>query len=114
MLRQLRSQLKQWAISQLLLETGVRIDPEPGVWGILEKNEEDIVLARLYNDKLFIALLRKYAEGANKALLARVSMDQEYWKLRGQFFCYNSMILKSRRANIKLKASGQTFEQDRT
>lgn len=101
--------LKQWAITQLLLETGVHLDPEPDVWGILAKDEEEIVLSRLYEDKLFIALLKKYAEGSNKALIARVSMDQEYWKFRGQFFCYNSLILKAKRANLKLKS-----EQNRT
>ena len=96
-------------MEQLLLETGVRLDPDPDVWGILPKGEEEIVLARLYEDKLWCSLMRKYAEGANKAMINRCSMDQEYWKFRGQFFCYNNMLLKARRASLKLKN-----EQNRT
>jgi len=90
-------------MEQLLLETGVDLSPEEGVWGILDKSEEDIVLASIYKNKLFVSLLRKYAEGANKAMINRASMDQEYWKFRGQFFCYNSILLKARRAFIKLQ-----------
>ena len=111
-MRQWKSKLKQCAIQQLLLETGVDLSPEIDVWGILDKTEEENVLARMYNDKMFIALLRKYAEGANKALIARPNTDQEYWKLRGQFFCYNSILLKARRAFIRLQNKNGEQEQN--
>ena len=91
----------------MLFESGVNLSPDPGIWGVLDQKEEEQVLAYLYEDKDFIALMKKYAEGANKALIARVNTDQEYWKYRGQFFCYNSMIVKSRRAWIKTKKQSQ-------
>ena len=109
-LRQWRARLKQWAISQLLAETGVDLSPEPNVWGILNPAEEENVLARLYDDKEWIALMRKYAEGANKALIAKVNIDRDYWKFRAQFFCYNHQLLKARRAAIKLNKKNVTTE----
>ena len=86
-------------------ETGIDLSPEPNVWGILSKTEEENVLARMYADKLFLALLRKYAEGANKAMIMAVKSQQDKQALRfnAQFFCYNSMILKARRAFLKLQ-----------
>ena len=57
------------SIDRLLKDAGVDVSPEESTWGILNKAEEDIVLARLYGDKLWVALMRKYAEGANKAMI---------------------------------------------
>lgn len=105
-LKQLNN-LKEWwnekAIDRLLKQSGVDVSPEPDLWGILSKSDEDIVLARLWEDKLWIALLRKYAEGANKAMIQEVKNKNydEALRLNGQFFCYNSLIIKSRRAAQK-------------
>ena len=95
----------EWSLNNLLLQTGIDVSPEPGVFGILSKGEEENVLARLYNDKEFIALLRKYAEGANKAMIMAVKNERDKQALRfnAQFFCYNSIILKARRAALKIK-----------
>lgn len=85
------------------------MSPQPDIWGILSQTEEEAVLARIYEDKLFLALLRKYAEGANKAMVIAVKNQNEKQALRlnAQFFCYSSMIIKARRAFRK-------FEQSRT
>lgn len=92
-------------LDQMLKESGVDLSPEPDVFGILSKAEEENVLSRLWNDKMFIALLRKYAEGANKAMIMAVKNQNHEQALRfnGQFFCYNSMIIKSRRAALRIK-----------
>lgn len=92
-------------MNQLLLQTGIDASPEPGVFGVLSKGEEENVLARLWNDKDFIALLRKYAEGSNKAMIMAVKNLQHEHALRfnAQFFCYNSILLKMRRAALMLK-----------
>lgn len=84
----------------MLKEAGIDLSPEPDVWGILSQTEEENVLARMYQDKMFVALLRKYAEGANKAMILAVKNQKEKQALRlnAQFFCYNSMIIKARRA----------------
>lgn len=103
--------LREWTLEQLLLETGVRLDPEPDIWGILDKGEEDTVLARLYADKLWLALMRKYAETANRKMVTKALMDQQYWKWRGEFFCYTQQILKARRAFKKIQ---NPIEQNRT
>ena len=112
MLRKLLKQLnnlKEWwnvrSIDRLLKEAGVDVSPEVDIWGILPRPDEDLVLARLWNDKLWIALLRKYAEGVNKAMIQEVKNKNydEALRLNGQFFCYNSLIVKSKRAAQKNK-----------
>ena len=92
---------KEYALRTLLKETGIDVSPEPGVFGILSKQEEEMVLARLYKDPSFIPLLRKYAEGANEAMIRAVKFEQHSQALRfnAQFFTYSSMILKAKRAN---------------
>lgn len=99
-----KAQYKVLAMERLLEDTGVRLDPEPDLWGILNKTEEENVLARLYKDESFKALLKKYAEGANKAMIMAVKNEHQSQALRlnAQFFCYNSMLLKSRRAYLKV------------
>ena len=88
------------AIDRLLRETGIDVSPEEDTWGILSKVEEDIVLARLYGDKLWLALMRKYAEGANKAMIQDIKRQDwhEASRHNGQFFSYNNQIVKARRA----------------
>ena len=97
-------------MEQLLLETGIRLDPEPGIFGDLDPQEEDIVLASIYENKLLMALLRKYAERTTKEMLTKAVMNEQYWKLRGQFFTYNAILFKAGMAYKKLKAN----EQNRT
>ena len=60
---------REKAIDNLLKIAGIDISPEEGVFGVLSQAEEQIVLERLYDDKLFMALLRKYAEGVNKKMI---------------------------------------------
>lgn len=98
--------LKEWntrAIDRLLKEAGVDVSPEEDTWGILEKAEEDIVLSALYGNKLWLALMRKYAEGANKAMIQDIKRQDwhEASRHNGQFFSYLNQILKARRANKK-------------
>src|SRR3990167_10795174 len=93
LLNNLLSRLRRWGLDLILAETGVDVSPEPNVWGVLSAVEEENVLARLWNDKEFVALMRKYAEGANKALIARPSADREFWQYQAKFFCYNGIIL---------------------
>lgn len=108
MLKKLLKQLnkiKSWrhkrAIDILLKESGIDVSPEDSVWGIISKTEEDIVLTQLYNNKLWVALMRKYAEGANKALIQDVKKQDwhEASRHNGQFFSYNNILIKAKRAN---------------
>ena len=93
------------SIDRLLKEAGVDVSPEEDTWGILSKAEEDIVLARLYADKLWVALMRKYAEGANKSMIQDIKRQDwhEASRHNGQFFSYNNQIVKAKRANKKQK-----------
>ena len=97
---QLRVLWNTKAIDRLLKEAGVDVSPEEDTWGILSKVEEDIVLARLYGDKLWLALMRKYAEGANKAMIQDIKRQDwhEASRHNGQFFSYNNQIVKAKRA----------------
>lgn len=91
------------AIDRFLKESGVDVSPEEDTWGILSKVEEDIVLARLYGDKLWCSLMRKYAEGANKAMITDIKRQDwhEASRHNGQFFSYNNQIIKARRAYLR-------------
>jgi len=62
-------------------------------------------LARLYGDKLWVALMRKYAEGANKAMINDIKRQDwhEASRHNGQFFSYNNQLVKSKRAYKKQK-----------
>ena len=100
------SKLRVWVLEQLLKESGVDVSPEPNVWGVLDQAEEDNVLSRLWLDKEWIALMRKYAEGSNKALLARTTADKEFWQYQSRFMTYNSLIVRSKRAYTKVNAKG--------
>ena|SRR3990167_4094952 len=93
------------SIDRLLKDAGVDVSPEESTWGILNKAEEDIVLARLYGDKLWVALMRKYAEGANKAMINDIKRQDwhEASRHNGQFFSYNNQLVKSKRAYKKQK-----------
>ena len=109
------NKLRTWTVNQLLKETGVDLSPEPDVWGVLSQAEEDNVLARLWNDKEWLALMKKYAEGANKALIVAVRNKDIDLAMRyvGQFFSYNSMILKSRRAARKIHDRSNEHNSDK-
>ena len=89
------------AIDRLLRETGIDVSPEEGVFGILHQAEEQIVLSQIYDNKMFMALLRKYAEGANKKMIDDVKKQDWYEASRhnGQFFCYNNILRKSQKAH---------------
>ena len=88
------------AIDRLLKESGIDVSPEEDVWGLLSKTEEDIVLSQMWNNKLWVALMRKYAEGANKAMIQDIKKQDWYEASRhnGQFFSYNNQLLKAKRA----------------
>lgn len=91
-----------WALDKLLEESGVDLSPEPGVSGVISQAEEENVLFRLWQDKEWVALMRKYAEKENKSLVAKSQTDQEFWYFKAKFMCYNSMLLKARRAFVKV------------
>jgi len=71
----------------------VSLEPEPNVWGRFSTAEENAVLAKIYEDDDFIALLKKYAEVANKSVLGSLSQVE-----LGKFLALNGVILRSRRA----------------
>ncbi len=103
-MRRLWNKIRLWALKELLRESGVDVSPDPDIWGILSQTEEENVLARLWDDKEWVALMRVYAEGANKALIARTDADKDFWQFKAKFMAYNSLIIKSRRAAKKLYA----------
>jgi len=109
----IKQKVRLWVLNELLRETGVDVTPEPNVWGVLDQAEEENVLARLWGDKEWIALLRKYAEGANKALLARTQADKEFWQYQAKFMCWNSMLLRARRAAQKINARHRQYPVDK-
>src|SRR3990167_11159411 len=98
----IKHKLRMWMLEWLLDESGVDLSPEPNVFGVLTQAEEENVLARLWDDKEWVALMRKYAEGATKAILARTATDEQFWQYRAKFMAYNSQLVKARRAALKL------------
>lgn len=105
-LRQLNNRRKEKAIDNLLISCGVDLSPEEGVFGVLSQAEEQIVLERLYNDKLFLSLMRKYAEGANKKMIDDVKGQNwhEASRHNGQFFSYANILRKAKKAHeVQLK-----------
>ena len=88
-------------LDKLLLSCGVDLSPEEGVFGILSQAEEQVVLERLYGDELFLALLRKYAEGANKKMIDDVKKQDwhEASRHNGQFFTYANILRKVKKAH---------------
>src|SRR3990167_6548108 len=100
-LRKLNNWRKEKAIDNLLKVAGIDITPEEGVFRVLSQAEEQIVLERLYGDKLFMALLRKYAEGANKKMIDDVNKQDwhEASRHNGQFFTYANLLRKTKKAN---------------
>ena len=98
---------KEKAIDNLLKVAGIDISPEEGVFGVLSQAEEQIVLERLYDDKLLLALLRKYAEGANKKMIDDIKKQDwhEASRHNGQFFTYANILRKTKKAHeVQLKA----------
>jgi len=94
------------AIDNLLKVAGIDISPEEGVFGVLSQPEEQFVLERLYGDKLFLALMRKYAEGANKKMIDDVKKQDwhEASRHNGQFFTYANLLRKTKKAyEVQLK-----------
>ena len=67
--------------------------PEPGVCGRMTAKEESDVLTRIYEDDEMVALLKKYAEVANKSVLVTLSHIE-----LGKFLALNGIILKAKRA----------------
>lgn len=108
----LKQKLKAWVLDQMLKESGIDMSPDP-VWGVLNKAEEDIVLARLYDDKMFLSLMRKYAEIANRKMITKDLMNEPYWKHRGEFFVYNSILIKSKRAKDRLNENRKHNDKGR-
>ena len=98
------------AIDRLLRESGVDVSPEEDTWGILNQFEEQTVLGRVYEDKILMALMRKYAEGANKKMIDDIKKQDwhEASRHNGQFFCYNNILVRARKAHEKAKKSEQT------
>ena len=107
---QLRALWNTKAIDRLLRESGVDVSPEEDTWGILNQFEEQTVLARIYSDKILMALMRKYAEGANKKMIEVVKKQDwhEASRHNGQFFCYNNILVRARKAHEKAKKSEQS------
>ncbi len=99
----IKHKIRLWILNKLLEESGVDVSPRPNEWGMLRPAEEEAVLGRLWADKSWVALKKKYAEGANKALIARTTTDKEYWQFKAKFMVHNSELLKARRAALKLK-----------
>ena len=105
-LRKLNNWRKEKAIDNLLKQVGIDISPEEGVFGVLSQPEEQFVLERLYGDKLFLALMRKYAEGANKKMIDDVKKQDwhEASRHNGQFFTYANLLRKTKKAyEVQLK-----------
>src|SRR3990167_1576201 len=102
-------------LDKLLLSCGVDLSPEEGVFGVLSQAEEQIVLERLYGDKLFMALLRKYAEGANKKMIDDVKKQDwhEASRHNGQFFTYANLLRKTKKAHeVQLKVEQKQNESN--
>ena len=100
-LNKFRTWRKEKAIDNLLKIAGIDLTPEEGVFGVLSQAEEQIVLERLYDDKLFMALLRKYAEGVNKKMIDDVKKQDwhEASRHNGQFFTYANLLRKTKKAH---------------
>ena len=100
-LNKFRTWRKEKAIDNLLKIAGIDLTPEEGVFGVLSQAEEQIVLERLYDDKLFMALLRKYAEGVNKKMIDDVKKQDwhEASRHNGQFFTYANILRKTKKAH---------------
>ena len=92
-MKYLRKKYNAWLFNQLIRYVGIDLKPEPGIWGTLDQREEQETLARIYQDDLFIALLKKYAERANKSVLTSLSQLE-----LGKFLAYNAIILKAKKA----------------
>src|SRR3990167_6900945 len=98
---------KEKTIDKLLKEVGVDVSFEEGVFGVLSQAEEQIVLERLYGDKLFLALMRKYSEGANRKMIDDIKKQDwhEASRHNGQFFTYTNILRKTKKAHeVQLKA----------
>ena len=89
----IKKKYNEWMLNRLVKYSGLWLAPEPGVWGLMDRGQEDEILADLYEDDRFVLLLKKYAEQANKAVL--ISLNQVEL---GKFLALNGLILKSRRA----------------
>lgn len=106
----LKNKFQYWVLNQLLQFNSVDISPEPNVYGVMDKIEEEEILARIYEDKELIALFRKYAEGANKAMVVAVrnKLFNDALRFNGQFYCYSNLIIKSRKAYSRLKKKNES------
>lgn len=93
-----KKKYNKWLFKKLLEFSGVDVKPDPGVWGLVEAQEEQRVLADLYKNELFISLLKKYAETANKSILGETRIDFEFGKQIGKFLAFNGLILKAKKA----------------
>ena len=89
----IKKKYNQWMLDYLVDYTGVRLDPDPGVWGLVSKEQEADTLKRIWDDELLIILIKKYAEQANKSTLAGLSQIE-----LGKFLFANGLLLKAKRA----------------
>ena len=97
---------KERAMDNLLKQVGIDISFEEGIFGILSQPEEQIVLERLYSDKLFLALMRKYSEGTLRKMIDDVKKQDwhEASRHNGQFFTYANILRKTKKAHeVQLK-----------
>lgn len=82
-----------WLLRQLYKYAGVWLEPEPGIWGIPEKEREKSTLSTMYENDEIIWLLKKYAEQANKGVLSNLNQVD-----LGRFLAFNGLILRAKRA----------------
>lgn len=82
-----------WLFKRLLKYSGVWLEPDPGVWGILEKDREQRTLITLYENDEIIWLFKKYAERANKGVLSNLNTVD-----LGKFLAFNGLIVKAKLA----------------
>ena len=102
-LNKIKDWLHEKSIDRLLKEAGVDLSPEPGVWAILSPGEEEMVLAQLWENKLWVALMRKYAEKENRNLISKSETDKEFWYFKAKFVCYSSLLVRAKRAKERQK-----------
>lgn len=102
---QIKKKIREWAIEEMMKESGVSLVNKLNI-------SEDIALDSLHGNKAVTDLLRKYAQSAGKEALSRAVMDKQYWFKRGQFFCYNSLLIKAKRANERQAKNRKQDQSD--
>ena len=98
----LQNRLKKWALNKLLEDIGVDLSPEPEIWAELNRTEEENILSRIWRDKLLLSLLKKYAEIANKNMVTKSVVDQQFWKHQGVFVFILKLLARAKKANQRI------------